>query len=753
MDPRLGRASFDPPIDLGRNLVVRPGAEVPRAWRGAPRLGLTAALVDDERAGSLATELAGAAIDRRPLVIECPDTVDLVLDPDRHPSSGRLSFGGGDVAPFAVWALARRRGWAGPGLEELHHRVWSNAIDLRRPDRPRWSVVERALAAGARSTSGRGDLVADGRPVWVDAGPLRRIPPIDGVEVVPALVVSGGGIRDRSPADARAATSALDQHAIVTSPVGSVGVIAPAGSGKTRVITDRVRHLIDHWGVPPGVITVVAFNRRARQELASRLADHPTVRVVTLNALGLSILGSDPARRPRRTLPAAGFARLVSGLCGDQPIDDERLAVVLERVRRARLGLESPDDLDPMLARLLRRIDAALERTGRIDFDGQIDAAVKLLLRDQRIRRRHQDLCRVLVVDEFQDLTPAHLLLVTLLSGRGGAVVAVGDDDQTIYGYQGAHPSSLTEIERFVPGIARYRLEVNYRCPPEVVTAADALLGHNSVRLPKRIRPAPGRRPTGAVEIHRVDDPLGCTVDLVEDALGRGVLPSEIAVLARVNTRLAPVAAALAQRSIPVRRLDGRCRLDIGDIVLEWLRWTEGDAAIAGRSPPGSRSPVADIELLRGLLAVGAPLGRWFEALMIDVAPNDLGIDTDATQAVAEAIAHVDRCRSRTGRWHRRLSDLISAVPPVDPAGVVLSTVHRVKGLEWPMVIMHAADALQYPHRLSTDLEAERRIFHVGITRARDRLVIVSGCRPSPLIAELGRVAVGRSGATGTVVG
>lgn len=751
MDPHLGRSSLDPPADLGRNLVVRPGAEVPQAWSSAPRLVLTADLVDDERAGALATALAGAAIDRRSLVIECPDTVDLVLDPDRRPDGDRSSSVGSDIAPVAVWDLARRRGWAGPGLEELHHRVWSNAIDLRRPDRPRWSIVERALAAGARPTSGCGDVVSGGRPVWIDAGPLRRMPPIDGVEVLPALVVTAGRSRVGSPVDVAPATSAPDQHAVVTSPVGSIEIIAPAGSGKTRVLTDRVRHLIDHWGVPPGVITVVAFNRRARQKLASRLVDHPTVRVVTLNALGLSILGSDPARRPRRTLPAAGFARLVSDLCGDHPVDDERLTVVLDRVRRARLGLEPPGDLDPTLTRLLRRIDAALERSGRIDFDGQIDAAVKLLLGDQQIRHRHQDLCRVLVVDEFQDLAPAHLLLVTLLAGRGGAVVAVGDDDQTIYGYQGAHPSSLTEIERFVPGIARYRLEVNYRCPPEVVAAVGELLGHNSVRLPKKIRPAHGRSPTGAIEIHRVDDPLGCTVDLVEEALGGGVLPSEIAVLTRVNARLAPVAAVLAQRSIPVGRLDRRCRPDIGEIVLEWLRWTEGDSEACGPSPPGSRTPDADIEHLRGLLAVGAPLGRWFEALMIDVAPDGLGIDTDATQAVAEAIAHLDRCRPRTGRWHRWLSGLIDAPVPVDPTGITLSTVHRVKGLEWPMVIMHAADDLQYPHRLSTDLEAERRIFHVGITRARHRLVIISGRRPSPFVAELGRGAVGRSRATGTV--
>ena len=97
----------------------------------------------------------------------------------------------------------------------------------------------------------------------------------------------------------------------------------------------------------------------------------------------------------------------------------------------------------------------------------------------------------MLLVDEFQDLTPAHMLLIRLLTGPAGAVFAVGDDDQTIYGYAGATPSWLVDFGHWFPGSALHSLEVNYRCPPSVVTAASHLLSRNALRVEKVIRTAP----------------------------------------------------------------------------------------------------------------------------------------------------------------------------------------------------------------------------------------------------------------------
>ena len=133
---------------------------------------------------------------------------------------------------------------------------------------------------------------------------------------------------------------------------------------------------------------------------------------------------------------------------------------------------------------------AALDRQGVVDFDDQIRRAIDVLLTQPAARRAAQRACRVLLVDEFQDLTPAHLLLVRLLAGRGGSVFGVGDDDQTIYGYNGADPAWLIDFATWFPGAGDHPLEVNYRCPGGVVEIADRLLRHNRRRVPKVIRAA-----------------------------------------------------------------------------------------------------------------------------------------------------------------------------------------------------------------------------------------------------------------------
>src|SRR5690606_55129 len=125
------------------------------------------------------------------------------------------------------------------------------------------------------------------------------------------------------------------------------------------------------------------------------------------------------------------------------------------------------------------RVRQRFAELNTFDFDEQLVRAIELLLADPIARAAAQRACRVMLVDEFQDLTPAHLLFVRLLAGPGGAVFGVGDDDQTIYGYNGADPRWLIGFDEWFPGAGSHPLEVNYRCPPDIVEAADRLLRHN----------------------------------------------------------------------------------------------------------------------------------------------------------------------------------------------------------------------------------------------------------------------------------
>ena len=202
-----------------------------------------------------------------------------------------------------------------------------------------------------------------------------------------------------------------------------------------------------------------------------------------------------------------------------------------------------------------------------------------MLLAEPDTRAAAQAACRLLLVDEFQDLTPAHVLLIRLLSAPDLAVFGVGDDDQTIYGYTGASPDWLIGYAELFPGSGSHALEVNYRCPPAVVAGAERLLRHNRRRVDKVIRPrvipprprpasrapraradgagrpadGPAASPEGLAVVEAGTAAVAATVDAVAAALAAGAGPGDIAVLARVNASLAPVQVALAHRGIPVR--------------------------------------------------------------------------------------------------------------------------------------------------------------------------------------------------------
>ena len=224
--------------------------------------------------------------------------------------------------------------------------------------------------------------------------------------------------------------------------------------------------------------------------------------------------------------------RMLSGLV-DLPrrAEADPVAPWIEALSRVRLGLADPDGVEEEvgdvsgLAGVARQYRDSLRERDAADFDEQVTSAIERLLADPPFRRRSQRYARVLLVDEFQDLTPAHMLLIRLLSGPAGAVFGVGDDDQTIYGYAGATPRWLVDFDRWFPGSADHSLEVNYRCPAPVVQAASHLLTHNSVRVAKTIR-AYKADGNGRLEV-RVGGsrPATTAVARVVDLLGAGALP------------------------------------------------------------------------------------------------------------------------------------------------------------------------------------------------------------------------------------
>jgi DNA helicase II / ATP-dependent DNA helicase PcrA len=769
------------PPELGRSLVIRSGEQVPPEWAEHQRFVVDEAVV--AAPAELAQVLADRWRSRQGFVVELQAQLPAL-------PSVRIPLD--ECGPGFVL-----------GHDLLVHAVHSNSAQLI-DGHVVWSLAGLAVALGS-SAGGRADVVlADGTEAWIDGGPLD--PFVIDAPIVHAVNLEAG----RAVALGRTnpqADLAPDQLDAVAHTGGAARIIAPAGSGKTRVLTERARHLITNVNVPSSALTLVAFNKRAQLEMVDRMSDLRQLRIRTLNALALAVIkGTDGFVRPTgqvqvSTIDERDVRRIVQSLVEfPRRANTDPAAVWIEALSAARLGLRSAAEVEDEFAGdvdgfgdVFQKYRDRLQANRSVDFDEQIFLAIEGLLADPHARQVAQRQCRFLLVDEFQDLTPAHLLFVRLLSGPRADVFGVGDDDQTIYGFSGATPEWLINYERFFPGAQSHALEVNYRCAPAVVGGASKLLGYNNVRVPKEIRPAPGR-PADEQDLLTVisSDPTAAAGDRVQELLRQGVAPRDIAVLARVNVTLAVPQVALGLRGVPVvgavgpevlertgvRGALGWLRLaadtqdlnaaDIADTVrrpsrgmsrkvVEWMsehRTTDAIAKLARRLSDRDAAKVdswlTDLNRLSALMSSGTSTAELLDVISDRIGLGDALSTLDQSKGRVDRSTHLDdlamlkamaRLQPDAGLFEYWLRQALSGPVAQPGEGVMVSTVHRVKGLEWPHVIVIGADAESFPHRLA-ELAEERRVFHVAITRSSQSTAVVAHAdRPSRFLAEMAGTA------------
>ena len=363
---------------------------------------------------------------------------------------------GVEASELRQMVVEQRAPWMlGPGytplMERLHFLVWANNWDARAGD-PIWWWSRKAQRLGAR-IGGRADIMlADGREAWVDGGPRALMD----ISVVHSQTVELGRLTLQPPNASTKADLADDQRAAVEHRSGPVRVIAPAGSGKTRTLIARFLHLVDERRIEPGIVTAVAYNNRAALQMRQRLRTDD-LHIRTIHSLGWAIIRDI---RPDATLlnERDVRARLRDMIPRTPRPNTDIIGPYLEGLSEIRIALRNPthveeqrDDVED-LAGIFHKYRSLLSKRNEVDYDEQIYGAIELLLADPELRRRWQRRCRHLLVDEFQDLTPAYLLLLRLLASPELSVFGVGDDDQTIYGYAGADPKFLIEFDRYFPG-------------------------------------------------------------------------------------------------------------------------------------------------------------------------------------------------------------------------------------------------------------------------------------------------------------
>jgi len=676
-------------------------------------------------------------------------------------------------------------------FERLHFLMWANSYDGRDGDL-RWWWGAKAAALGATEGGPADVFLPDGQPAWIDGGPRG---PVDTREpVVHAESVTLGRLNTipaYEPVDGRLA---VDQAAAANHTSGPARIIAPAGSGKTRTLTARLRHLLDDREVEPQTLCALAYNTKAAAELRERAGATTGALVRTVHSLGWEILRE--TRRQVRLLDERDVRSILDRIVqAPRRPNTDSIGPYIEALAETRIALRSPEMVEtdrddvPDFAAVYDRYRERLRRGNEADFDEQVYGAIEVLLADPDLRRRWQDRCRHVLVDEFQDLTGAYLLLIRLLASPQLDVFGVGDDDQTIYGYAGADPGFLIEYDDLFPGAASHPLEVNYRCPDPVVRAATHLLSYNDRRIDKTITPGPDAvSEPDSLNVESIKDSMiGLAAgDLVESWL-TDVDPSQVAVLARVNSALLPVHLALAERGVAFSSPVGPGMLErtVISATLAWMRlgldserMERRDLMSAVRRPSRGLNRLAG-DLLDGRryldIATVSEAGNTLEAKQAqrwDAFVHDLELVAHAAErddAAAlldvvirrvglESSAHaLDRGRSRADR-SAQSDDLVAlrraaAIHPTAgdfeawlgdmiarrrPEGVTLSTVHRAKGLEWDRIIVFGADRGLLPHDLATDIEEERRIFHVAITRGVERVTVLADAdSPSRFLDEL----------------
>jgi DNA helicase-2/ATP-dependent DNA helicase PcrA len=782
--PAISWTGLAGPAALGRSVLLAPGVGAPAPWSNCERISLNGVSIANPMTLRVVRR---AFLTRSPVVFE--------IDPTMQEPVGGMD-------QRQVWEVE-------PNSDLVAEATWrlacSNAVDARDVSHPRWPLAAMAIKTGASPATGPdADVVlTDGTPAWCDGGPLHLWEVGDqrlgGVVAVPRAALTRGML---TPVGATSPAAALapDQLLAVADPSTRARIIAPAGSGKTRVLAERARHVLDS-GVPVDSLLLVAFNKRAQQEMRERTSDHPRLQIQTLNALALSVLNGTNGFASRGTRLQTISERDVRAILSDseyvkypRKTNTDPAASWIDALTEVRLGLRSPQSVEDAyrgdlegFAEFFPHYRQYLAEHNQVDFDEQIYLAIEVLLRDPRARLAAERRAEVLLVDEYQDLTPAHMLLLRLLAGPSLSIFGVGDDDQTIYGFSGATPEWLVRFDEHVPEAVHHALEVNYRCPAPVITAAFNLLSRNAVRVPKEIRPGPNNvRTADSFAVAKVDDQVEYVANHVRSLLDAGSTPSEIAVLSRVNALLVPVQVALLEAGIPVNLRDGGDFLKSSGVesALAWLRlamrpdrMSGADIMLAVRRPgrgisPRARGWMAEQTTVEGLTRLA---GRMDESTskkitefvndieritgiaerattpeLIEFIRTEIGLDRalatlDASHQGRNSASNSDGPRSliALGRQHadpKTFDDWLWRLlhTPPDENGVVIATVHKVKGLEWPHVIVYDASSSIFPHRLSTDIEEERRVFHVAITRCTTSLVITADAdSPSIFLNEL----------------
>ena len=563
-----------------------------------------------------------------------------------------------------------------------------------------------------------------------------------------------------------------EQRAAASHTDSPLAIVAGPGTGKTRTLTVRIAHLVRNLNAPPSSILALTFTNRAAEEMRERLQQllgderAAQVTVATFHRLAAELIhdfGASIGISPAFTILAEeDRRRLLSHACPE--LSARELRSALDEISARKNGIEndsSPGDTPALDHNVWQRYQAALSKAGALDFDDLVLRALQLLETDPSTLQTLHARYRWISVDEYQDVNTAQYRLLRKLAGPGANLCVIGDPDQAIYGFRGAdHRFFLSFAEDF-PGAQRLSLERNYRSAQAILDAAAQVIARNPdhqaaeliANFADQIKLDVYRAPTDRAEaeyvVHQVEQMVGGTsyFSLDSGRLEEGGPPEDrtfgdFAVLYRLNAQGTLLEEAFDRSGIPFETVGGTSLTEqkpVREIMaLLWLTQKRENPVHWDRILKGSNRALSEgsvVELVEDLVeSASAQVAERIQA----VAPGWARL-RGAKYSDAER-ARIDRIKRRAAPFRNRMQDFLTTMALQGETDhydqradrVTLMSLHAAKGLEFPVVFIVGCEEglLPYlPANRDTNIEEERRLFYVGMTRAQRRLFLTHAAR------------------------
>jgi DNA helicase-2/ATP-dependent DNA helicase PcrA len=524
-----------------------------------------------------------------------------------------------------------------------------------------------------------------------------------------------------------------DQLAAATHKGRHAIVLAGPGTGKTSTLVARHAFLRTKMGVDEDAIAAISFTQKAAEEIRNRIGTGAPSNawIGTFHGLCLRLLKrfnieANLAKNFKVLDPSAQRSLfLEAGIDWDQ--DDGDLVDIIggwkdRLISPSGAASEAMAKNNSVLRKAAAHFETyqeALERKGHLDFSDLLVKATGLVEHGTKARHFVAERLPHFLVDEFQDVNRAQVEFLIALANAGCSIWAVADDDQAIYGWRGGRVHFTVQFDSYFPGASRYFLMANYRCDPAIIAAANVVIANNRSRVPKQLKPTREHKPSSTVRVRVFPSEKAeaeWVAAMVSKLIASGAPAQDIAVLFRTSGVTAQLQQSFEKASIPFALSGTQNFWELPEVsaMVDMMVAIERSDTSKGSRYRGGRDI---IETMKG--SSPRETATSVARIVGDQPPAGLNSERQASwMDTAYAVADLARDFVSAEAFKAHVSEMATKAAS-ENGGVAISTIHSSKGLEWKQVFIVGCEASQMPHQRNDDVEEERRLFYVALTRSK----------------------------------